>query len=163
MEIISASSCDYGTYYSGDQWGLRRACASVRSHQSLRCSHTWSMEVDMGSHLASLDGCACALKNEFTETKSTIISWDGSILLDCADNNIIDRMDWKVNHACFRCNVSERCGVITFPMVFDIKILTAELERWVRDMLSETHLKDHDTNNKLRKMTIVPWVPGEEL
>ena len=33
----------------GDQRRLRRACASVQSHQSHRCSHTWSMEVDEGS------------------------------------------------------------------------------------------------------------------
>ena len=44
-----ASSLDYGTYHIGDQRRLRRACASAQSHQSLRCSHTWSMEVDEGS------------------------------------------------------------------------------------------------------------------
>ena len=41
---------------------LRRACASEQTRQSLRCSHTWSTEVDEGSdirHLAPLDGCAC--------------------------------------------------------------------------------------------------------
>ena len=27
---------------------LRRACSSTQSHQSLRFSHTWSMEVDEG-------------------------------------------------------------------------------------------------------------------
>ena len=33
-------------YHIGDQWRLGRACASTQSRQSLRCSHTWSMEVD---------------------------------------------------------------------------------------------------------------------
>ena len=41
-----ASSWDYGTYNIGDQRRLRRTCASAPSRQSLRCSHTWSMEVD---------------------------------------------------------------------------------------------------------------------
>ena len=40
-----ASSWDYGTYRKGDQRRHRRACASAQSLQSLRCSHTWSMEV----------------------------------------------------------------------------------------------------------------------
>ena len=44
-----ASSWDYGTYRTGDQRMLRRACASAQSGQSLRCSHTWSMEKDEGS------------------------------------------------------------------------------------------------------------------
>ena len=30
----------YGTYHIGDQRGLRRACTSAQSRQSLRCSHT---------------------------------------------------------------------------------------------------------------------------
>ena len=47
--IIWASSWDYGTYHIGDQRRLRRACASAQSRLSLRCSHTWSMEVDEGS------------------------------------------------------------------------------------------------------------------
>ena len=34
-----ASSWDYGTYHIGDQWRLRRACATAQSHQSLCCSH----------------------------------------------------------------------------------------------------------------------------
>ena len=44
---IWARSWDYGTYHIGDQ-------------RRLRCSHTWSMEVDR--HLAPLDGCACAFE-----------------------------------------------------------------------------------------------------
>ena len=64
---IWASSWDYGTYHIGGQRSLRRACASAQSRQSLRCSHTWSMEVDEGSyqksrHLAPLDGCACVFE-----------------------------------------------------------------------------------------------------
>ena len=45
-ETKSAGSYDYGSYHIGDQRRLRRACASAQSHQSLRCSETWSMEVD---------------------------------------------------------------------------------------------------------------------
>ena len=45
---IWASLWDYGTYHIGDR-RLRRACASAQSRQNLRCSHTWSMEIDEGS------------------------------------------------------------------------------------------------------------------
>ena len=48
MDIIS-SSWDYGTYHKGDQQRLRQAWTSAQSRQSLRCSHTWSREVDEGS------------------------------------------------------------------------------------------------------------------
>ena len=77
-----ASSWDFGIYHIGDQRRFRRACASAQSRQTLRCSHTWSMEVDEGSdqkwHLAPLDGCACVFE-EFTEDeKCPIISWAGS-------------------------------------------------------------------------------------
>ena len=48
-QYIWASSWDYSTYHIGDQRRLRRACASAQSRQSLRCSYTWSMEVDEGS------------------------------------------------------------------------------------------------------------------
>ena len=41
-----SSSWDYGTYHIGEQWRLRPACASAQSLQSLRCSHTKSLEVD---------------------------------------------------------------------------------------------------------------------
>ena len=44
-----ASSSDYGTYHMGDQQRLSRACACIQSRQSLRCSHTWSTEVNDGS------------------------------------------------------------------------------------------------------------------
>ena len=49
FKTILASSWDYGTYHIGDQRRLRRACASAQSHQGLRCSHTWSIEIDKGS------------------------------------------------------------------------------------------------------------------
>ena len=48
-----SSSWDYGTYHIGDQRRFSRACASTQSRQSLRCSPTWSMEVDEGSHQKS--------------------------------------------------------------------------------------------------------------
>ena len=44
-----ASSWDYGTYHIGDERRLRQACTCMQSHQSLRCSYTWSMEVHEGS------------------------------------------------------------------------------------------------------------------
>ena len=48
--FIWVSSWNYGTYHICDQWRLMWACASAQSCQSLHCSHTWSMEVDKGSH-----------------------------------------------------------------------------------------------------------------
>ena len=47
--LIWASSWDYGTYHIGHQRRLRQTCAFAQSHQSLRCSRKWSMEVDQGS------------------------------------------------------------------------------------------------------------------
>ena len=82
-----ASLWDYGTYHIGDQWRLRRACASAQSRQSLCCLHTWLIDccftarqpkeaiscriahMKYGSrrmvwpkirHLAPLDDCACS-------------------------------------------------------------------------------------------------------
>ena len=51
---------------------LRRDCAATRSHQSLRSSHTWSMEVDERSDQKSdiwphWMAAHARLKNEFTE------------------------------------------------------------------------------------------------
>ena len=48
-----ASSWDYGTYHIGDQRWLGWAYASAQSHQSLHCSHTWSIKVDEGSDQTS--------------------------------------------------------------------------------------------------------------
>ena len=68
----------------GDQRRLRRACASAQSRQSLRCSHTWSMEVNEGSrpnirHLAPLDWLRMRVwRMSWQRTKSAIISWAGS-------------------------------------------------------------------------------------
>ena len=78
-----ASSCDYGTYHIGDQQRLRRACTSAQSHQSLRCSHTWSMEVDEVSdqkirHLALLGLRMHIWRMSIRRINSTIISWHGS-------------------------------------------------------------------------------------
>ena len=44
--MVVLKTWDYGTYHIADQRRLRRACASAQSHQCLRSSHTWSMEVD---------------------------------------------------------------------------------------------------------------------
>ena len=49
-KTVWASSWDYGTYHTGYQRRLRRACSSAQSCLSLHCSHTWSMEVDKGSN-----------------------------------------------------------------------------------------------------------------
>ena len=40
---------DYATYHIGKQRKLRQAYASAQSRQNIRCSHTWSMEVDQKS------------------------------------------------------------------------------------------------------------------
>ena len=58
----------------GDQRRLRRACASAQSRQSLRCSHTWSMEVDEESDQNSMRVWRMSLQR----TKSARISWAGS-------------------------------------------------------------------------------------
>ena len=80
-----ASTWDFGTYHIGDQWRLRRACASTdstQSRQSLHCSHTWSMEVDEGSDQKSdiwphWMTAHARLKNEFTEDEKchNLMSW----------------------------------------------------------------------------------------
>ena len=51
---------------------LRRVCAAAQSHQSLRCSHTLSTEVDEGTvQKSDIDphwmAAHMRLKNEFTE------------------------------------------------------------------------------------------------
>ena len=72
-----ASSWDYGTYHIGDQRRLRRACASAQSRQSIRCLHTWSLEVDEKSnqqvaqrvtiaHLSPMCHVQISLKNKTT-------------------------------------------------------------------------------------------------
>ena len=47
----------------GDQRRLRQ------SRQSLRCSHTWSMEADKGSDKKQTSEAHACLKNEFTEDR----------------------------------------------------------------------------------------------
>ena len=85
LEDYWASSWDYGTYRIGDQRRLRRACACTQSRQSLRCLHTWSMEVDEGSdqkwHLAPLDGCACAIEEWVYEGQNVPKSHELALLL----------------------------------------------------------------------------------
>ena len=83
-----ASSWDYGTYHIGDQRWLKRACASAQSRQSLRCVHTWSMEVDEGptkNQTSSPTGWLClrVWRMSLRGTKSTIISSHG-LILNCA-------------------------------------------------------------------------------
>ena len=77
-----ASLWDYGTYHIGDQRRLRRACAFAQSRQSLRCSHTWSMEVDEGSEqISDMSGCLRkrVWRMSLRRTKSAIISRGGLI------------------------------------------------------------------------------------
>ena len=82
---IWASSWDYGIYHTGDQQWLRRDCTAAQSHQSLRCFHTCSMEVDEGStkyQRSSPTGwlCMCVWRMSLRRTKSTIILWHGSVV-----------------------------------------------------------------------------------
>ena len=86
-----ASSWDFGTYHIGYQRRLRRACASAHSRQSLRCSHTWSMEVDEGSHQNQTSSPTGWLRMRIwrmssRRTNSTMISWAGSIKLSWKGN-----------------------------------------------------------------------------
>ena len=87
---IWASSWDYGTYHIGDKRGLRQVYAlaqsSAQSRQSLRCLHTWNMEVDEGSdqtQTSSPTGWLCMRiwRMSLRRTKSTIISWNGWYVL----------------------------------------------------------------------------------
>ena len=84
QHCIGASSWDYGTYHPGDKQRLRQACTSAQSHQSLRCSPTWSMEVDersdQNSDIYSPTGwlCMCVWRMSLWRMESTIISWHGS-------------------------------------------------------------------------------------
>ena len=79
-----ASTWDYGTYHTGDQRRLRRACASSQSRQSLRCSHTWNIW-QKGPTKNQTSTCSPTgwlgmhvWRMSLRRTKSTIISWDGS-------------------------------------------------------------------------------------
>ena len=78
--LIWASSWDYGTYPVSDQRRLRRAWASAQSRQSLRCSRTWSMDVEEGSHQKSdiqphwMAAHAC-LKNEYEKCHNLMINY----------------------------------------------------------------------------------------
>ena len=70
-----ASSWGYGSYRIGEQRRLRRDCAFAQSRQSLRCSHTWSMEVDERSDQKSdikpqWMAVHTRLKNECTEDET---------------------------------------------------------------------------------------------
>ena len=83
--IIWASSWDYGTYHIGDQQRLRWASASAQSRQSLRCSHTWSMEIDEGydqkSDISPTGWLHMRVQRmSLWRRKNTIISWAGSII-----------------------------------------------------------------------------------
>ena len=80
--FIWASSWDYGTCHIGDQWRLRGACATAQSHQSLRCSPIWNMEVkkrsDQKSEINRLGMAAhVCLKKEFTEDEKchNLMTW----------------------------------------------------------------------------------------
>ena len=77
-----SSSWDYGSYRIGDQRRLRRACASAQSCQSLRCSPTWSMEIDEGSDQNQTSSPTRWLRmrvwRTIRKTKIAIVSWAGS-------------------------------------------------------------------------------------
>ena len=99
----------------GDQRRLRRACASAQSRQSLCCTHKYSMEVDEGSDKNQtstlLDSCACAFEEwVYGGRKSTIISWDGSILIfqrlrrdhDLWNGRIVRWIEPRLEKTCLR-------------------------------------------------------------
>ena len=81
-------------YCIGDQWRLRRACAFAQSRQSLRCLHTWTMEVKKGqtkNQTSSLTGWLLMRiwRMNLRRTKSAKISWVGSnTLLICSNLRI---------------------------------------------------------------------------
>ena len=82
-EHHSSHSWDYGTHNIGDQRRLRQACASGQSRQSIRHSHTWSMEVDEGSDQNQTSSPTGRLRMRvwrmsLRRTKNTIISGYGS-------------------------------------------------------------------------------------
>ena len=50
VAVVSDQNCyvclrDYGTYHIDEHRRIRRCCPTAQSRQSLRCSHTYSMEV----------------------------------------------------------------------------------------------------------------------
>ena len=47
--MIEPSSRDFGTYRISEQRRLRRVCTYAQTRQSLRCSHTQSMDADESS------------------------------------------------------------------------------------------------------------------
>ena len=99
-----ASSWDYGTYHIGNQQRLRRACPSAQSRQSLRCSHTWSMEVDKGSDqksdiLPNWMAAHVVWRMSLQRTKSAIISWPGSI--GFYEGGQWRRRKYFLSHVCF--------------------------------------------------------------
>ena len=62
---------------------LRRSCASAQSRQSLRCLHTWRMEVDEGSDQSQTSSPTGWLgmrvwRMHLRRTEITIFSWHGS-------------------------------------------------------------------------------------
>ena len=82
--MIRAGSWDYGTYHMCDQWRLRRACASAKSRQSLRCSLTWSTKVDEESNQKSV---LCPWARHFTPRKYWLITQEAMAP---------SRHDWKI-------------------------------------------------------------------
>ena len=66
----------------------RRSCASALSRQSLRCSHTWSMEVDQGSdqkirHLAPLNGNTVSWQAKLTSRSAKCTGICSPIIENC--------------------------------------------------------------------------------
>ena len=85
-ENNGASSCEKGTYRIYEQRRLRRACASVQSHQSLGCSLTQYRELEeasdkKGGNLAPPDSCAGAFEGtQMALHLRSIFSWVGSLI-----------------------------------------------------------------------------------
>ena len=68
--VIFLRYVDFGTGHTGEQQRIRRACAYAQSRQSLRCSHTQSMDAAEDSDknvdlYLPLDALAWAFKGGF--------------------------------------------------------------------------------------------------
>ena len=107
-----ASSWDYETYHIDDQRRLRQACASVQSSQSLRCLHTWRMEVDkradQNSGIYPHQKVAHArLKNEFTEHEKyhNLMSWLkwSMVLMEYKNDTVQSSLLYKLWYNTYLC------------------------------------------------------------
>ena len=108
---------------------LRRACAFAQSRQSLRCSPTWSMEVDEESDqksdiLPHWMAAHARLKNEFTEDEKchNLMSWfklSSNTLLICFSVTIcwgsvvfLAHLSWRLTRWAYSIAMVRRPSVV---------------------------------------------------